>query len=80
MPSFDFYVDEHISVDYFYDEMSKSEKKEMLERLLEDDVYEEAKASPAQEIFNEAMDKIKERRLQLPIYVEQMLLDLARSL
>jgi hypothetical protein len=80
MPSFDFYVDEHISVDYFYDEMSKSEKKEMLERLLEDAVYEEAEASPAQEIFNEAIDKIKASRLQLTAREEEMLINLANSL
>lgn len=80
MPEFTQWID--IDVEEYYDEMSKQDKEEMLELLKQDFTVEQEdySGSPAQEIFNEAMDKIKARRLQLPIYQEQMLLDLANSL
>jgi hypothetical protein len=78
MASINFYVDEDISIEEFYDNMSKSEKKEMYKLLIEDVEYE--KTNPAQEIFNEAIDKIKSSRLQLSNEQEEMLLNLAKSL
>jgi hypothetical protein len=78
MASINFYVDEDISIEEFYDNMSKSEKKEMYKLLMKDVEYEET--NPAQEIFNEAIDKIKSSRLQLSNEQEEMLLNLAKSL
>ena len=78
MASINFYVDEDISIEEFYDNMSKSEKKEMYKLLMKDVEYEET--NPAQEIFNEAIDKIKSSRLQLTVQQEEILLNLAKSL
>ncbi len=80
MPEFNQYID--IDVEEFYDEMSKREKEEMLELLKQDFTVEKEdySGSPAQEIFNKAIDKIKASRLQLTVDQEDILINLAKSL
>ena len=81
MPEFTNYID--VDVEEFYDEMSKSDKKEMLELLKQDFEIEEDEVflpSAAGLIFFNAIDKIRRSRLQLTPEQEEMLITLANSL
>lgn len=80
MASFDFYVEEEISVDEFHSNMSKREKQDMFELLKEEYDDENAEGNPAQEIFNEAIDKIKASRLQLSVEQEEWFVNFAKKL
>lgn len=80
MASINFYVDEDISVEEFYDNMSRSEKQEMYDLLKEDYDHKAEQASPAAEIFQESLDKIKANMLMLSLDQEEFLINLAKSL
>ncbi len=80
MPEFNFYNE--VDVDDFYDAMDRYDKQEMFDLLKQDFEIEEDPHYPsaAEAIFFEAVDKIKQSRLQLTLEQEEMLLELARSL
>ena len=80
MPEFTQWID--IDVEDFYEEMNKREKQEMWELLKEDFDYEDQNppASPAAEIFQESLDKIKANMLMLSLDQEEFLINLAKSL
>ena len=85
MPEFTTYVD--VDVDDFYDELSKSDKKELIDRLIEDNLIKDTdadvmynEASPAGQIFEDALDKIKSNRLSLTAEQEESIILLAKRL
>ena len=85
MPEFTAYVD--VDVDDFYDELSKSDKKDLINRLIEDNLIKDTdadvlynEASPAGQTFEDAIDKIKANRLSLTAEQEEYILSLAKSL
>lgn len=85
MPEFKTYVD--VDVDDFYDELDVTEKKDLIDRLIEDNYIKDRdvvtkynETSPAGQIFEEAIDKITANRLQLTLEQEEYIISLAKSL
>ena len=85
MPEFRTYVD--VDVDDFYDELDKTEKKDLIDRLIEDGYIRDTdldtkynETSPAGQIFEDAINKIRANRLQLTLEQEEYILSLAKSL